>query len=61
MIRLREITLPFDHSEDALVGTILERLDVEERQLLNFTIVQKRGLPWAPMLRPSTVIASGRS
>ena len=41
MIRLRDITLPFDHKEDALAGSILERLGIPEEQLLNFTVVHK--------------------
>jgi len=41
MIRLRDITLPFDHKEEALASSILERLGIPEHQLLNFTIVHK--------------------
>jgi uncharacterized FAD-dependent dehydrogenase len=41
MIRLRDITLPFDHKEEALASSILERLGIPEHQLLNFTIVRK--------------------
>ncbi len=41
MIRLRDITLPFDHKEEALVSSILERLGIPEHQLLNFTIALK--------------------
>ena len=41
MIRLRDITLPFDHKEEALVSRILERLGIPEHQLLNFTIALK--------------------
>jgi len=41
VIRLRDITLPFDHKEEALVSSILERLGIPEHQLLNFTIVLK--------------------
>ena len=41
MIRLRDITLPFDHKEDALSAGILDRLAISENQLLNFTIVRK--------------------
>ena len=41
MIRLREITLPFDHGEDALAGSILKRLGVPADRLLNFTIIRK--------------------
>jgi len=39
MIRLRDITLPFDHKEEALVGSILERLGISEHQLLSFAVV----------------------
>lgn len=41
MIRLRDITLPFDHKEEALASSILERLGIPDDQLLNFTIVHK--------------------
>ena len=41
MIRLREITLPFDHDEKTLVNSILEYMGISRYQLLNYTIVQK--------------------
>ncbi len=41
MIRIRDITLPYDHKEEALASSILERLGIPEHQLLNFTIVHK--------------------
>ena len=41
MIRIIDITLPFDHKEEALARIILERLCIPEGQLLNFTIVRK--------------------
>ncbi len=41
MIRIRDITLPFDHKEEALASRILERLDIAGHQLLDFTIVRK--------------------
>ncbi len=41
MIRLREITLPFDHDEKTLVHSILEYLSVSRHQLLNYAIIQK--------------------
>ena len=41
MIRLRDITLSFDHKEEALAGGILERLGIPEHRLLKFTIVHK--------------------
>ncbi|MDH4202935.1 MAG: hypothetical protein OEV87_08575 [Phycisphaerae bacterium] len=41
MIRIRDIRLPFDHSEDALGGGILERLGITERELVHFTIAHK--------------------
>jgi uncharacterized FAD-dependent dehydrogenase len=41
MIRLKDITLPFDHAGDALAGGILGRLGIPGDQLLNFTIVHK--------------------
>ena len=41
MIRLRDITLPFDHKEEVLASRILEYLGVPSHQLFNFTIVHK--------------------
>jgi len=41
MIRLRDIALPFDHKEEALAGSILERLRIPEHRLLNFTVVHR--------------------
>jgi uncharacterized FAD-dependent dehydrogenase len=41
MIRLKDITLPFDHKEEALAGSILERLGIPEHQLLDFAVVRK--------------------
>ena len=41
MIRLRNITLPFDHKKEALAGSILRRLGIAKEQLLNFIIVRK--------------------
>lgn len=41
MIRLRDITLPFDHKDQALDTSILERLGIPSNQLLNFTIIRK--------------------
>ncbi|MCK5271738.1 MAG: FAD-dependent monooxygenase, partial [Sedimentisphaerales bacterium] len=41
MIRIRDITLPFDHKEEALADSILERLGIPDCQLLTFTIVHK--------------------
>ncbi|MDD5459197.1 MAG: hypothetical protein PHF37_07380 [Phycisphaerae bacterium] len=41
MIRLRDITLPFDHKEEALASSILECLGIPEHQLINFTIIRK--------------------
>jgi len=41
MIRLKDITLPFDHAEDALTHAILERLGIAADQLISFTIVHK--------------------
>ncbi len=41
MIRLRDITLPFDHKQEALAGSISERLGIPGQQPLNFTIVRK--------------------
>lgn len=41
MIRLGEITLPFDHREEALTGGILKRLGIAEHELVSFTVVHK--------------------
>jgi uncharacterized protein len=41
LIRIRDITLPFDHKEEALTNSILERLGIPDGQLLTFTIVHK--------------------
>lgn len=41
MIRLRDITLPFDHTPEALAGGIVERLGISAGQLRGFTITHK--------------------
>ena len=41
MIRIRDIRLPFDHTEDALAGRILERLGIAGGELVRFTIAHK--------------------
>ena len=41
MIRIRGITLPFDHAEEALNISILERLGIAEHELVDFAIVRK--------------------
>ncbi|MDD5326518.1 MAG: hypothetical protein PHY02_01735 [Phycisphaerae bacterium] len=41
MIRIREITLPFDHKEEVLAKSVLERLGIPENQLIGFTIAHK--------------------
>ena len=41
MIRLRDITLPFDHKPDALAASIVKRLNISGRELLDFTIIRK--------------------
>ncbi|MGB2862804.1 MAG: hypothetical protein WBC05_05705 [Sedimentisphaerales bacterium] len=41
MIRLRDIALPFDHKPDALAANIVKRLNISERELLDFTIIRK--------------------
>ena len=41
MIRLREISLPFDHDEQSLVNIILEYIGISKSQLLRYTIVRK--------------------
>jgi uncharacterized protein len=41
MIRVRDITLPFDHNPDALARSIRNHLNISEGELLTFTIVRK--------------------
>ena len=41
MIRLRDIALPFDHKPDALAASIVKRLNISGRELLDFTIIRK--------------------
>ncbi len=41
MIRIRDITLPFDHKEEALAGSIPARLGIPDSRILTFTIVHK--------------------
>jgi len=41
MIRIRDITLPFDHKPDALAAGVVKRLDIPEQELLDFTIIRK--------------------
>ena len=41
MIRIRDITLPFDHKEEALACRILERLGIPKGELLSITVVRK--------------------
>ena len=41
MIRIRDITLPFDHKPDALAASIVKRLDISGQELLDFTIIRK--------------------
>jgi uncharacterized FAD-dependent dehydrogenase len=41
MIRLRDVTLPFDHKPDALVARILKRLKISGQELHDFRIIRK--------------------
>lgn len=41
MLRLTELRLPLDHSEDALRSAILKRLDITSVELLDFTIFKR--------------------
>ncbi|MCK4888047.1 MAG: hypothetical protein KAS96_11715 [Planctomycetes bacterium] len=41
MIRIREITLPFDHAPDALKSQLAKGLNIAPEQILNFTIIRK--------------------
>ena len=40
-LRLKGITLPFDHKREALANSISKRLGIPKRQLLNYTIIRK--------------------
>ena len=41
MLRLTEIKLPLDHAESALVASILERLGIDENELVRYTIFRR--------------------
>jgi len=41
MIRIRDITLPFDHDSQALRNQIAESLNIRPSQILNFVIIRK--------------------
>ena len=41
MIRLRDVTLPFDHKPNALAASIIKRLKISEQELLDFVIIRK--------------------
>ena len=41
MLRLKDITLPFDHKPESLIQSILERLHLSEEDLIRFTLVRK--------------------
>lgn len=41
MIRIRDITLAFDHKPKALVGRLAESLNIDPSQILNFTVIRK--------------------
>lgn len=41
MIRIREIKLPFDHGEDALIDAILACLHVSKEEIIKFAVVRK--------------------
>jgi len=41
MIRLRDVTLPFDHKPNALVARILKRLKISGQELHDFRIIRK--------------------
>ena len=41
MLRLTEIRLPLDHTENELKQAILDRLDILENELLGFTVYRR--------------------
>ena len=41
MLRISEIKLPLDHSEDALRSAILEKLQISDDELINFSIFKR--------------------
>ena len=41
MIRLTDISLPFDHSPKALAAAVLRALDIDQKQLADFTVVRR--------------------
>ncbi|MEH6581513.1 MAG: NAD(P)/FAD-dependent oxidoreductase [Halioglobus sp.] len=41
MLRLNEIKLPLDHSDEALRSAIVEKLEIDERDLLSFDIFKR--------------------
>jgi uncharacterized FAD-dependent dehydrogenase len=41
MIRITDISLPFNHSPDALADKIFEHLKISKQQLIKFTVVRK--------------------
>ena len=41
MLRLTEIRLPLDHTENELKQAILDRLDIPENELLGFTVYRR--------------------
>lgn len=41
MIRITELALPLDHPQDALRAAILERLGIQDADLLNFTVFKR--------------------
>jgi uncharacterized FAD-dependent dehydrogenase len=41
MIRITELALPLDHPQEALRAAILERLNIQDADLLNFTVFKR--------------------
>ena len=41
MIRITELALPLDHPQEALRAAILERLGIQDADLLNFTVFKR--------------------
>ena len=41
MLRLTEVRLPLDHSDEALHAAIIDRLGVDERELLRYSVFRR--------------------
>lgn len=44
MLRISEIKLPLEHSEDALRSAVFDKLQISDDELINFSITDNREL-----------------